>query len=44
MKIEHQPTVKPVNSLTPLQKFSLITATVFAFAGIYYWFFKILFF
>jgi hypothetical protein len=44
MKIEHKKAADPLKDLTPLQKKTLIVATVLAFFGIFVWFVKILFF
>jgi hypothetical protein len=44
MKIEHKKAADPLKDLTPLQKKTLIVATVVAFLGIFVWFVKILFF
>lgn len=44
MKIEHKKAVDPLKDLSKLQRFCLVAAVILAFAGIFVWFLKILFF
>jgi len=44
MKIEHKKTADPLKDLTPLQRKTIVVASIVAFLGIFVWFVKILFF
>jgi len=44
MKIESNKEVSPFNELTKLQKCCMFVAVAMAFAAVFVWFFKIIFF